>query len=225
MDLNHIHSSEAMPQSRESTGQRLIQARLVRPILAIAAALMVCAAVSAQAPKASAAEAVSQSPATCGAPTPAETEGPYFKAGSPSSSTLAADGMAGTPLHLSGVVLDANCQPIAGAVLEFWQADSTGQYDNSGYTLRRHQATSASGSYSLDTVVPGLYPGRTRHIHVKIQPPGGPVLTTRLYFPNEPSNSADGIFVENGQQLLMNVQPNADGSLSATFNFVVARSG
>ena len=43
-------------------------------------------------------------------------------------------------------------------------------------------------------MVPGLYPGRTRHIHVKVQPRGGEVLTTQLYFPREARNRRDGIF-------------------------------
>jgi protocatechuate 3,4-dioxygenase beta subunit len=47
------------------------------------------------------------------------------------------------------------------------------------------------------------------------------VLTTQLYFPGEPSNNADGIFQDNGQQLLMNVQAATGGSLKATFNFMV----
>ena len=34
----------------------------------------------------------------------------------------------------------------------------------------------------------------TRHIHVKAQREGGDVLTTQLYFPNEPSNEGSGIF-------------------------------
>ena len=125
-------------------------------------------------------------------------------------------------MHLSGYVLDSNCQPVSGATVDFWQADASGQYDNSGYGFRGHQVTDASGHYFLETVVPGLYPGRTRHIHVKVQAPGGPVLTTQLYFPGEPSNNSDGIFEDNGQQLLMNAQPASDGSLNATFNFVLA---
>ena len=35
----------------------------------------------------------------------------------------------------------------------------------------------------MRSIVPGVYPGRTRHIHVKVQPRGGRVLTTQLYFP------------------------------------------
>jgi protocatechuate 3,4-dioxygenase beta subunit len=39
-----------------------------------------------------------------------------------------------------------------------------------------------------------LYPGRTPHIHVKVQRPRGEVLTTQLYFRGEPGNRSDGIF-------------------------------
>jgi protocatechuate 3,4-dioxygenase beta subunit len=159
--------------------------------------------------------------AACGSMTPSETEGPYFKAGSPYQSDLAQVGVTGTPLHLSGYVLGSDCRPVAGATLDFWQADASGQYDNSGYNLRGHQTTDASGYYQLDTIEPGLYPGRTRHIHVKVQAPDGSVLTTQLYFPNDPNNALDSIFAENGQQLLLNVQQNADGSLAATFTFVL----
>jgi hypothetical protein len=42
-------------------------------------------------------------------------------------------------------------------------------------------------------VVAGM-PGRTRHIHVKVQPRGGRILTTQLYFPREPRNRTDGIY-------------------------------
>jgi protocatechuate 3,4-dioxygenase beta subunit len=66
--------------------------------------------------------------------------------------------------------------------------------------------------------MPGLYPGRTRHIHVKIQIPNQPGLTTQLYFPNEPANSSDRIF---NAALLVTMKDNEDGSKSAGFNFVL----
>ncbi len=65
--------------------------------------------------------------------------------------------------------------------------------------------------------MPGLYTGRTRHIHVKVQAPDRPVLTTQLYFPGEPDNASDGIFDE---ALLMDVADTADGK-SATYAFVL----
>jgi protocatechuate 3,4-dioxygenase beta subunit len=127
--------------------------------------------------------------------TPAQTEGPYFKAGSPERSSLVTGGTAGTKITLTGWVVTTGCAPVAGAVLDFWQADDAGQYDNSGYTMRGHIVTDSQGRYVIETVVPGLYPGRTRHIHVKVQVPGRPLLTTQLYFPEDAArNRADGIY-------------------------------
>ena len=148
----------------------------------------------------------------------AVTEGPYFKANSPETTNLVQAGMQGTVLTVTGQVLDQNGQPVANALLDFWQANASGQYDNSGYTLRGHQYTDASGNYTLTTVVPGLYPGRTEHIHVKVQAPNSSVLTTQLFFPGVTQNSRDSIY---DPSLLLNVTSNEDGSQSATFNFVV----
>lgn len=126
--------------------------------------------------------------------------------------------MAGTRLTLTGYVFTADCKPVSGARVDFWQADDKGQYDNAGYTLRGYQLTDADGWYSLETIVPGLYTGRTEHIHVKVQAPGGPVLTTQLYFPDVSQNGRDSIF---DKRLLMNVQ-DAQGGKAATFNFIIA---
>ena len=152
------------------------------------------------------------------APTRPQTEGPYFKPNSPETTSLVQEGMQGTLLTITGQVLSADGQPVANALLDFWQADDSGNYDNSGYTLRVHQFTDANGNYTLTTIVPGLYPGRTRHIHVKVQAPGSSVLTTQLYFPDEPSNARDGIF---DPSLVLNIQPNPDGTEAASFNFVI----
>jgi len=152
------------------------------------------------------------------APTLAVTEGPYFKANSPETTNLVQNGMQGTNLTITGQVLDQNGQPVANALLDFWQANSNGAYDNAGYTLRGHQYADQNGYYTPNTVVPGLYPGRTEHIHVKAQAPNSPVLTTQLFFPGVAQNSRDSIY---DPSLLLNVVANADGTQSATFNFVV----
>lgn len=133
----------------------------------------------------------------CGAAaasTPAQTEGPYFTRNSPLRVSLLETGISGAQLVLSGQVLSLGCRPLPGVLLDFWQADAGGEYDNRGYRLRGHQFTDADGRYRLETVVPGIYPGRTRHIHVKVQAPKGPVLTTQLYFPGEARNRNDGLF-------------------------------
>ncbi len=120
-------------------------------------------------------------------PTPADQEGPYFKAGSPERLTLIEAGMQGERLVLVGYVLDQNCQPIPNTMLDFWQANASGEYDNNGYTLRGHQFTDEQGRYYLETILPGLYASRPiEHIHVKVQPPGGESFTTQLYFPEQP---------------------------------------
>lgn len=145
------------------------------------------------------------------------TEGPYYKAGSPERTSLLEAGTKGIKLVLSGYVLTTDCSPAAHAELDFWQANADGQYDNSGYALRGHQFTDATGHYQLTTIVPGLYPGRTEHIHIKVQAPGGPVLTTQLFFPGVAENKSDGIF---DPSLVLNVQPASDGE-TASFNFIV----
>jgi len=75
--------------------------------------------------------------ASCTAPataTIAQTEGPYYKEGAPESANLVTDGMAGTRLTLTGLVVSTDCSPIADAKLDIWQADSTGTYDNAGFS-------------------------------------------------------------------------------------------
>lgn len=174
------------------------------------------------APAATAAPAALPATPACGddddEPTLAQTEGPYFTPNSPERTSLLEPGMAGTRLVLSGTVLSTACASVAGALVDIWHADDAGAYDNQGYRLRGHQFADAQGRYQFETILPGLYPGRTRHIHVKVQAPGGPVLTTQLYFPDEPGNAADGIF---SPELLVTLGSAADG-LSATFDFVLA---
>lgn len=127
--------------------------------------------------------------------TPAQIEGPYYKPRSPERTSLLEPGMAGVKMTLIGSVLSRSCQPIAGAWLDFWQANDRGDYDNRGYTLRGHQFTDAQGQYTLQTILPGRYPGRPSHIHVKVRAPGQPILTTQLYFPEaQQYNRSDPFF-------------------------------
>jgi protocatechuate 3,4-dioxygenase beta subunit len=151
-------------------------------------------------------------------PTPEQTEGPFFTPDSPERTSLLEPGLEGTTLMVAGSVLATDCSPVPGALLDFWQADDAGEYDNESYRLRGHQFADERGRYRLETIVPGLYTGRTRHIHVKVQAPDQDVLTTQLYFPDEPANEEDGIF---DQALVMSVSPTRDGQ-AARFTFVVA---
>jgi protocatechuate 3,4-dioxygenase beta subunit len=154
-------------------------------------------------------------------PTAPNIEGPYFKPDSPLRTDLTGGGMPGTALTVSGYVFGRDCAPVPGVLLDFWQADDTGAYDMAGFTLRGHQFSTAQGGYALTTIVPGLYPGRTRHIHVKVQAPGQPILTTQLYFPGEPRNSTDAYY---DPRLEMTVQQVGTGE-QAVFDFVLDVAG
>ncbi|MBX3000090.1 MAG: twin-arginine translocation signal domain-containing protein [Caldilineaceae bacterium] len=148
----------------------------------------------------------------------AQTEGPFYTSNTPERASLLEEGMAGTHLIVTGRVLTTGCTPIAGAILDFWQADDAGRYDNVGYRLRGHQFTGEDGVYRLETILPGLYPGRTRHIHVKVQGPNTSLLTTQIYFPDEPANARDSIF---HPALVVDMRDSAAGK-EATFDFVLS---
>src|SRR5213594_835094 len=144
------------------------------------------------------------------------TEGPYYKANPPQNALLRTSGVAGTPLTLTGYVVSRSCQPIANAKLDFWQADGNGNYDNSGYTLRGWQLTDANGAYRLETVISGLYPGRTEHIHFKVTV-NGQTYTSQLFFPGVAQNEGDSIY---SAQMLVKLNTSTS-PVSGTFTFVV----
>jgi protocatechuate 3,4-dioxygenase beta subunit len=168
---------------RGSMRRKLLRAGLAAPALALPGMRSVLAQ-----------SAAPVTPACGDAPTARDYEGPFFKPDSPLRASLLEPGVGGTKLVLSGLVLSRDCRPLAGALLDFWHCDATGRYDNRGFRLRGHQFTDDRGGYRLETVFPGEYPGRTRHIHVKVQSKGGPILTTQLYFPGDAGNDRDFMF-------------------------------
>ena len=117
--------------------------------------------------------------------TPRQTEGPYYTPNTPQRSSFAEPGGKGERLVLAGRVVSAQCRPVAKALLDFWHCDEAGDYDNAGFRYRGHQFADAEGRFRLETILPALYPGRARHIHVKVQAPGRRILTTQLYFPGD----------------------------------------
>lgn len=149
--------------------------------------------------------------------TVAQTEGPYYTPNNPERKSFLEAGITGTKMIVTGYVLSTTCTPVAKALVDFWHCDDAGVYDNAGYKLRGHQFTDDTGRFTLETIMPGLYPGRTRHFHVKVQAPNQPILTTQLYFPGEPDNARDGIY---NSALEMTIQDTSDGKVGL-FNFVL----
>lgn len=151
---------------------------------------------------------------TCGVATPRQTEGPFFTPNSPLRASLVEAGSKAGRFVVTGQVLSAQCKPLANALVDVWHADEDGEYDNAGSRYRGHQFTDAEGRYRFETIVPALYPGRTRHYHVKIQPKGGRLVTTQLYFPGEPMNRRDGLY---RQELELKTPRSGEGA----FDFVL----
>ena len=156
-------------------------------------------------------------------PTAANILGPYYIEGAPERSDLVEPGMAGTRLTVTGRVLAADCTPIPGAMLDVWQANADGVYDNTGWLLRGWFLADAAGEWTLHTIVPGRYATggtfRPDHIHVRVSAAGFLLLTTQLYFADDPFNATDPFFVPS---LAMTTTVQPDGSLSATFDFVLS---
>ena len=137
--------------------------------------------------------------------------------------------MKGTRIAVRGRILAGDCMtPIAGALIDLWQADSEGRYDNDGHTgrtpgpltLRGKQLAAADGSYAFQSVLPGHYLNgpqyRPAHVHAKISAPGYRPLTTQLYFDGDPYN-ADDPFIR--PRLILKLT-----DARARFDFVLARA-
>ena len=200
-----------MTDDRHLTRRRLLELGLVLPPLA---------AIAGQADVFSS-PALAATPAVMDAdddPTPQLTEGPYFTPNSPKRRSILSAGAVGTRLTLTGRVLTTAGKPIPQALIDVWQADARGAYDNAGYRFRGHQFTNAKGQHTLVSVVPGLYLGRTKHIHVKVQAQNEPVLTTQLFFPGVAANRSDGIF---DTACLVKRWRLSKGRRLATFDFVL----
>lgn len=150
--------------------------------------------------------------------TPTQIEGPYYKIGSPHRSSLIEPGITGTPLVITGRVLNERGKAIPGAVVDFWQSDDRGNYDMVGSLLRGHVFTDANGGYTLETIVPACYePRQARHIHVKIQAVSRP-YTTQLYFSDDADRARDNFYQ---RELEVQVEDLPDGRKRGRYDFVI----
>jgi protocatechuate 3,4-dioxygenase beta subunit len=128
----------------------------------------------------------------------------------------------GEKLVVTGRVLGMpDCKPLAGALVEVWQADARGDYsqvgakqDDAGCLLRASLRTDAEGRYAFTTILPGEYPGRPRHVHYRVSHAGYTTLVTQLYF-------ARGRGVSD--QLVAFAARNAQGVAQAMFNVTLAK--
>jgi protocatechuate 3,4-dioxygenase beta subunit len=147
------------------------------------------------------------------APTPAQTEGPFYPDKLPLDTDndllVINDGTTslGEITHLTGRILDKDGKPIKNAVVEIWQCDAKGVYIHTNDSGPREKTrdknfqgfgrfvTNANGEYYFRTIKPVPYPGRPApHIHYKIKRGGKELLVTQCYIKGDPQNEKDGIF-------------------------------
>lgn len=129
-------------------------------------------------------------------PTTTDILGPFFSEGAPETNSIIPEDYEGDRLFLSGTLSSTDCdRAISNAVMDFWQADEHGDYDNVGFNFRGKIITDENGNYSLETIIPGKYLNgsqyRPSHIHLKVQAEGYDELVTQIYFQGDESISAD----------------------------------
>jgi protocatechuate 3,4-dioxygenase beta subunit len=154
--------------------------------------------------------------------------GPFYVKDAPAQSDLCSAAGENGRLAVSGRILGApDCKPLAGAVVEVWQADAKGEYsqvsrgrkDDPRCLLRATLTAGADGRYAFRSVLAGEYPGRPSHIHYRVSMHGYRTLVTQLYF-----NSERG--VDAARVAALTRAPAVDGKQSdyqAAFDIVLAR--
>ena len=147
-------------------------------------------------------------------PTPAQTLGPFYPRTASQRPVhtdpdlIMVNGAQvitkGTPLYLTGRVLTHGGRPVTQALVEIWQCDANAIYHHpdGGDEAHRDPAfqgygqthTDANGTFHFRTIKPVPYPGRTAHIHLRVQSEQRGSLATQLYLPGEPGNERDVIY-------------------------------
>jgi protocatechuate 3,4-dioxygenase beta subunit len=179
--------------------------------------------------------------------TPRQTEGPFYPDRLPLDQDNDLTRVAGRPAasagevtDLSGRIVDVRGQPLRGVTIEIWQVDSHGHYIHTADAGSGNDAdfqgygrfeTGQDGAYRFRTIKPVPYPGRTPHIHVKLQKGGRELLTTQLYVQGHPLNERDGILrsIRDPAQraaLLVPFVPGRErpGELAARFDIVLGKT-
>lgn len=172
-------------------------------------------------------------------PTPAMTEGPFYPRSFPKDTdadlTLI-DGhskrASGAPLDVTGLVVDRSGRPRAGARIEIWQCDASGQYHHVGQPEASLDpdfqgfgavTTDARGRYFFRTIKPVAYSGRTPHIHFTVLEGGKRRLTSQFFVEGEPGNERDGLYRDLGSdaRLVTMKLDQAEGRFTTSIDIVL----
>ncbi len=143
--------------------------------------------------------------------TASQTVGPFLHIGMDglNNDNLAADGVTGERIGITGHLYDGDGKPVSDGVIEIWQANAHGRYAHPedtrplplepDFTGFGRIPTNDDGRFSFMTVKPGSVPGpdgkpQAPHIVVSVFARGLiNRLVTRIYFPDEPANADDPV--------------------------------
>ena len=126
--------------------------------------------------------------------TPRDYTGPFYPKGPRNrKSDLIVGELEAEVLHLSGRVLAPDGNPLAGVLVDIWQADPNGRYKHprdrgqdslmAGFLYWGEAVTDAEARFRFRTYVPGRYSARpAQHIHYKVWREGRELLTSQIYF-------------------------------------------
>ena len=165
-------------------------------------------------------------------PTTTDILGPFYRPGAPLRSNITPSGITGDVLHFSGVVYgEGGKRPISNALVEVWQCDEHGVYDNTSddYHYRGAVNTGRDGKYYFKTVIPVPYKTdekhtRPAHIHMRISGTEYQDLITQVYFEGDPHISEDtsSSSPQSAHRILPLTQ-NAAKEKTVTFDIVMAK--
>lgn len=190
------------------------------------------------APQIAAASLVPQ-PSGVWAPTEDNILGPFHRPGAPYRAKITPPLAPGKVLLIGGHVWAHDTKkPLAGAVLDVWQANDRGRYDNDDpnsppqpgvFSYRARLITDENGYYEYETIHPAPYQiganrWRPSHIHYLVRAPGYQQLITQLYFRGDKYNDVDQ-FIK--KSLIIDVEPTKTeaGSFGrGTFDIVLAKA-
>jgi catechol 1,2-dioxygenase len=172
-------------------------------------------------------------------PTEDNILGPYFRPKAPFRAKVTPPLEPGETMVIRGRVWGVdNRKPLSGAVVEVWQANAAGRYDNDDpssppkpgvFVNRARMATDESGYYEYETIKPGRYKvgprqWRPAHIHYMISASGYKTLVTQLYFKGDPYNDSDD-FIKPSLIIDPEVREIHGGNVQlGTFDIVLAKA-
>jgi hydroxyquinol 1,2-dioxygenase len=149
--------------------------------------------------------------------------GPFYVEGRPTADNGddISDGVTGTPMFVTGRVVDEHGKPVAGAHVDTWHSDGDGFYDvqqaeklHNEFAMRALLTTDEDGRFWYRSITPRYYPVptdgpcgeilraanrspmRPQHVHFWFTAEGYQPLITQLFWRDDPYIGRDAVFAD-----------------------------